>query len=221
MSRAATIAACFLLLASAAMGSIDVGHLAIQRYMGEPYVGGLEVQVILPGDPPKGSDSDSGTGSARIVDEGNGRARLVVSGTIDGGENGFTVSGAYDETGWRSDDDGPVVEISPDGRISGEGRQGIEYLTLEGTATDEAFDLVVLIELLAPTENGVPAGTMFRFIYDLDRSLDIAEPRDPPPSTDSSGGSSGDECDEIVWRTRNVANPFGTMQMVQVPVCVE
>ncbi|MEO3435442.1 hypothetical protein [Inquilinus sp. CAU 1745] len=178
MLRVAPIAAVgFLLLGAAvALGSIDVGHLVIQRYMGEPYEGELTVRIVVPGDAPDGPGGDSGHGTARFVDEGDGRARFIVSGAIEGGENGFAVSGTYDERGWRSDEGEVVVQVSPEGRISGGGRQGSSLYTLDGSMSGERLDLVVILEALEETPGGYPPGTQFRFTYDLERSLPVADP---------------------------------------------
>lgn len=189
----------------------------IQTYAGEPYTGSVEVRVDLP-------DGESwrkyGEGSAHFVKQSDGQAQLVLFGAIDDeqGDAGFVVDGEYDENGWKSELGDIVLEIGPDGAISGGGTLHPQKFRLSGTASQSAIELVVAIELLEANPNALPAGTTFDFTYDLSRA--VASDEDEDPTADKTGDEK--ECGKIRYEMRPVANiGDGTMSMIRVPICLD
>ncbi|MDH5822017.1 hypothetical protein QFW77_03280 [Luteimonas sp. RD2P54] len=198
----------------------DQGEAFVGTYAGDPYTGFVEVEVR-----PAGGRAwrQHGEGSAHFVDEGGGKARLVVFGAIDdeNGDAGFAIDGAFTDGRWKSETEGVSLEIDRDGRIGGGGTMHPQRFDFSGTATATDFALDVGIELLEDNPQSLPAGSTFRFAYELSR----AEPgKDAEQSAgEDEDGRGGDrKCRRIRYEMRPVANiGDGSMSMIQVPVCLE
>jgi hypothetical protein len=181
------------------------------RFAGDPFLGPIKVTATVP---EEGEViRDSGRASAQFIAEGASQLRLVVNGHIkEEGDAGFAVSGLYDKAGWRSLVDGVTLQVSPDGTISGGGEQAKQRLHFKGRVSESRFELTVDVTMKEATSKGLPPGTVFQYRYMLDRRK--------VSSAGESDEKSG-ECKRIVWQARNVAGFDGSMQMIQVPVCMK
>ncbi|NZA26795.1 hypothetical protein H0E84_10405 [Luteimonas sp. SJ-92] len=205
----ALLALVFLAACGTSIGSETLGP-----YAGDPYIGAVQVRIV----PPDGSPiRDTGTASAQIVDEGEGRARLILVGNIkENADAGFAIDGVYDASGWRAEADGVQLRIGADGAISGGGAAPPQRFRFEGAVTRGVFELETELELLERNGN-LPAGTKFVFSYRLQRAA--AGEQDAASAPRTSAGR--EDCKRIVWRTRHIAGfGGGPMQMIQVPECV-
>ena len=218
-ARSAALSCLVVALAMVACGSKQQPEEASGIGAGDPYTGFIEVQVQ-----PAGGRGWKryGEGSAHFVDNDGGNARLVVFGATDDGDGdaGFAVDGTFGEDGWRSESDGVVLEIARDGRISGGGTIHPQRFGFSGLATPTTFSLDVDLELLEPGSPQLPAGSVFRFSYDLSRP----PPRDDdePAEAMADGRDADRKCRRIRYEMRPVANiGDGSMSMIQVPVCLE
>lgn len=183
------------------------------RFAGDPFKGRVEVITSLPEEAGGDTLRDWGRGSAQFIETGEGKLRLVLTGRIkEEGDAGFAVDGVYDEAGWRSGGDGVRLEVLPDGTIAGSGEQPPQQMEFEGAVSEGSFDLTVEVTVDEATAKGLPPGTVFRFHYDLERETEKQASDAEPPAND---------CARIVWQARNVAGFGGTMQLIQVPVCVK
>jgi hypothetical protein len=189
----------------------------MQAYGGNPYLGGVDVRIQVPGEKER---QDSGTGSAHFAKTDDGQTRLVVSGSIrKDSDTGFVMNGIASKSGWSSRDGS--LTIGKDGKITGGDVQHPYRFRFDGFVSREKFSLKIEQEWLEASKNkrGFPLGTKFVFTYDLGR-----EPKQQAGGTVRSGQkAAGDRpCKRIVWKVRNIANlGGGPMIMTQVPVCVE
>lgn len=201
-------------------GSVRDDQDFITALAGEPYTGFLKVVIQPPGGK---SRTRWGTGSASFASEQEGHARLVVFGAIDdeGGDAGFAVDGRYDADGWKATANEVRIEVAPDGAITGGGNQHPQAFRFSGKAGQSDFELVVELELLEDSVQGMPKGTTFSFDYDLSR----AEPEDEAGVGDkvaSNGGKEKKKCRKIRYEMRPVASiGDGSMSMLRVPVCLQ
>lgn len=73
----------------------------IEAYSGSPYTGPATLTLTVPN---QGSASGDGTGTAQMIDQGNGQATFNLEALIEiNGEGlslGLPFTGHYDETGW-------------------------------------------------------------------------------------------------------------------------
>lgn len=211
-----------LLVTLCACGREATGGPLAPGLLDAAFEGPLQVSIRSPDGE---SRQDSGRAGARLEQAGDGRMRMVVSGSIaQEGDAGFVVEGAVDEDGWTASHEGVQLHLAPDGRLRGGGRLGHQLLDLQGSVDAERFSLETTIELAEASGGGFPAGTRFTFQYTLER---VAE----PPIVDEAAGQEtraspnnaemGD-CKRIDWRLRNVPNlSGGAMSLVRVPVCVQ
>ncbi|WP_149195350.1 hypothetical protein [Luteimonas suaedae] len=221
MQRIVALAA---LLLATACSELAGGEAEQQRppppYLGDPYLGSVDVRASLPDDHLRDALNATGTGSAQFVDEGEGRARLILVGNIEReGDAGFVLEGSYDENGWRSRDQAITLALDADGRIEGTGLVHPHRLHIRGTAAETSLMLKVEIELLEPSESGFPEGAIFQFDYALHRDAADAD----APVTAAQPQPDGDgNCKAVKWRMRSVANfSGGPAHRVRVPVCIK
>lgn len=196
----------------------------ITALSGDPYTGFVKVVVR----PPSGRTITRwGEGSAHFVKEPGGRARLVVFGAIDDeqGDAGFTVDGSYDAGGWKATANDIRIEVAPGGAISGGGSQHPQAYRFSGKAAESDFELMVELELLEGSPQGMPKGTTFSFDYDLSRARPDADDDATAGRTASAGekGKKGKKkCRKIRYEMRPVASiGDGSMSMMRVPVCLK
>lgn len=189
----------------------------MQAYGGNPYLGGVDVRILVPGE---GDRQDSGTGSAQFTKTDDGQTRLVVSGSIrKASDTGFAIDGKASQSGWNSRDGS--LSIGADGKIGGSTLQPPYQIRINGFVTGEKFNLTVEQELMEASKNkgGFPRGTKFVFSYSLSRQANQQTTGTTSPGKKAAGNS---KCKRIVWQFRNIANlGGGPMIMTQVPVCVE
>ncbi len=103
------------LLTAAATVSPRSDAGVMQAYGGNPYLGGVDVRIQVPGE---GDRQDSGTGSAQFTKTDNGQTRLVVSGSIrKASDTGFAIDGSASQAGWSSRDGS--LSVGADGKITG------------------------------------------------------------------------------------------------------
>jgi len=208
---------------------------AAARYAGEPYMGVVDVRVRAPDGTLK--KTDAGTASAHFEKLGNGRMRLVVDGLINKQTASFVVDGSDSASGWRANEDGVTMNLTPGGSLRGSGTAaaGVQRLGFDGAVTDAHFGLDMEMEVLRSKPGGPPPGTKFLFHYDLDR--DAAASRVATRAAPAAAGiaaspvrttsgrtprESNRRCKRTVWQTRNVASlSSAPMIMTRVPVCVQ
>lgn len=189
-----------------------------------PYTGEVVARVRKPGASVDEQENRVGTASARFVDIGKGRSRLVVKGSIRKAANGFAVEGAAGDAGWSGRSDALRLVIAQDGRISGEGAEPRHRLRFAGLARTDRFDLSVELHLLQPHE-GLPAGTTIVFDYALSRTAAkgataaAAAPLGKPQA--AAKKKSERKCSRTVWQTRTVTTPLGGMHSTQVARCAD
>lgn len=203
----------------------------IGKYAAKPYLGPVDVRITVPpGSGAPGSD-DHGSGSALFTDNGNGSARFVVVGNIrEDSDAGFAVDGRYDATGWHSQVGDVRLDIDRNGTITGGGRSPPYLLRFSGGVTEMKVDLTVDLELLTASARGFPAGTKFKFDYQLSRFEPDATDRGANASASTStrprvsagsAKSAGGGCKKIGYRLKPVPNlSGGSMGMVRVPKCI-
>jgi hypothetical protein len=221
---------CLLLtvLMSAASCELSAQSDPVGRFAGTAYMGRLEARTVVPNGA-RSSKTQSGNGSAQFLQSGAGRTRLVVSGQINKpGDAGFAIEGARSGNVWRSKTGDDVLLVDEQGRISGGGIAAPHRMTFNGQVTGQRFDLLVDLELLEATRNGLPVGTKVALRYDL-HSIPADEEARPrtarrtdtsKPAAEANTNREERPCKRTIWQARNVADFSGGMQMVQVPVCV-
>lgn len=199
-------------LASVACGQDD-GFIA--DHGGDPYTGSVRVVVDSPA-APGGSLRRRGEGSAQFERTAPGESRLVVFGTLDDGDAGFSIIGRHNASGWRANAGAIQVAIDEAGTLSGGGIDGAQRYTLSGTVTSSRFDLKVELEPLQQAGQPTPSAQLFTFNYRLRREGNDAS------GDDSRGGTSGGGCRKIRYEMRPVASMGdGSMSMLNVPVCLK
>lgn len=219
-------AAVLLGLAGAVACGAAVGQGAGGAYTQQAsYRGKVSAQILTP-DGSGNAKPQSGTGSARFVPAGGGRARLEVSGSIRrNNDTGFVVDGSSDGAGWRGRSEALSIAIDRDGDISGGGIENDHRITFDGRATAERIDLVVTTEKLSKSGGEtLPPGTRIVFDYALTRSDARSARAGPAPSAERAvdATKAGKKtCKRRVWKMRNVATPGGGMTMTQVPHCLD
>lgn len=194
------------------------GEEFIETYSGEPYTGFVEVRVE-----PAGGKAwrQHGKGSAHFVGKEGGNAQLVVFGAIDDedGDAGFAIDGTFEDGHWKSETDEVVLEVARDGRISGGGTIHPQKFGFSGSASETSFNLDVDIELLEGRPGALPAGSRFRFSYELSRA---PRQEEDVVADAESHGKGKKKCRKIRYEMRPVANiGDGSMSMIQVPVCLQ
>ena len=135
------------------------------------------------------------------------------------GDAGFAVEGTNDDTGWSSRTETVALRMNPSGEIVGQGAIPPQNYRFSGAVTDGTFTLDIHLEITEATTNGLPAGTTFRFSYDLSRGK-IEEENE---SAGSGKQASKDRiCRKIRYEMRPVANiGDGSMSMIRVPICLK
>lgn len=206
---------------------------AAARYAGDPYMGPVSVRVRAPDGTLK--KTDAGTASAHFEKLRDGRTRLVVDGLINKETASFIVDGSDSASGWRANESGVTMNLTPGGSLRGSGDAATQRFDFNGAVTDAHFGLDVELEVLQSKRGGPPPGTTFLFHYDLDRVAGAARTASLRPSAAGIAASSGKRttsgrsaaesnrrCKRTVWQTRNVASlSSAPMIMTRVPVCVQ
>lgn len=183
----------------------------IRAFADGAYLGLVRVRIV----PPEGSAvrplSRSGTASGELDASG----RLVVVGDIDReADAGFAADGRFVDAGWVGAGGDVELRIAADGSIRGGGIADGNRTTIEGRIDRRKLELVVEVALLAGSDGGFPAGTRYRFGYELWRPFTGAAGRT------GQAGQGADRCREVVYRTKLVPNlGGGAMGMVRVPEC--
>ncbi|WP_133000201.1 hypothetical protein [Luteimonas arsenica] len=188
-------------------GAEDAADAADIRALADgAYFGLVRSQVL----PPEGSGTRSLRRSGKASAELQPSGRFMVVGSLEeDADAGFAAEGDFAGGGWSGGSDGVELRIAPGGAISGGGLAGGNRMTIEGTLTRRKLDLYFELELQAPSAGGFPAGTRFRFGYELWR-----------PYEGGAQAAGDDDCREVVYRTKLVPNlSGGAMGMVQVPEC--
>lgn len=191
------------------------GTDAMRDYVGDPYLGSVDVRILRPGADAGDAITDAGRGSAQFIDRGDGKVRLVVVGDIQAeGDAGFAVDGVHDASGWTSRVDGVLLEIGADGSVSGGGEADPHRFRFDGSVSRDRVALQVDIELMEKSGSGFPAGTRFVFDYTLRRYAVDA-------TAQQGTGERAAGCKRIVYRLRTVPNfSGGPMGTVRVPRCI-
>lgn len=216
MFRMAVHACLLALLAAAGVQNAFAAATldAFRAYAGEGWRGRVSVRVFSPEDMRDPVLQDTGSANALFVEdeEDEGVFTLFLIGNIEAeGDAGFTVTGELDEVGWHAGGDDVYLTVAFDGSIYGGGEQNGQRLTFEGEFTEDVFSLIAEFEMLQETDGGFPAGTIFRFTFDLSRI-----------ATGNAGADVERTCSNVVWQFRNIANlSGGPMGFIQVPVCVD
>lgn len=196
-----------LFLSAFFMSSNSDEETFLKVYGGTPYMGTVQVDIILP----NGSyaKTDYGNGSAHFVDAGKGKVKMIVFGAISDkkGDAGFAVDGLAKQKTWKSESDSIQLNVDEKGIISGGGRSYPQQFMFSGKIGDTRLELLTEIKTLKATDKGSPVGTTFKFRYVLRR--DIAN---------KSGTKK--PCKKIIWRSQYVGNFDGTGTTVRVPECV-
>lgn len=187
-------------------GAEDADTADIRALADGAYFGLVRSQVL----PPEGSGTRSLRRSGKASAELQPSGRFMVVGSLEeDADAGFAAEGDFAAGGWSGGSDGVELRIAPGGDISGGGMAGGNRMTIEGKLTRRKLDLYFELELLAPSAGGFPAGTRFRFGYELWR-----------PYEGAAQAAGDDDCREVVYRTKLVPNlSGGAMGMVQVPEC--
>jgi hypothetical protein len=202
----------------------DAGVLAAVPWHGpatRPWSGILEATVTPPG---REASSYLGRATASFTPGTGDTVRMVLFGTLDGvaGEAGFTLDGRLHDGAWSAAAEGVELSVDANGRLAGGGRQATQALDMSGTLDPTDARIRVDLELLEPSEQGLPAGTRFRFDYRLARALPEAPDTTEGDRADASRDEDEGTCREIRYEMRPVANiGDGTMSMLSVPVCIE
>jgi len=204
-----------LALSSAACGA-DSQFLT--DYAGDPYMGRVRAIVY------DGSDdrlmTRRGEGSAVFEPTGGNRARLVVTGVIDGasgtaGDASFAIDGTYGRDGWTAQAGEVEMRIADDGRIEGGGASGGNRYAFSGRARPGR--MLLTVELTPLDAGKAQVASRFKFDYTLSREA-------PEGARDMSSGAQGEggRCRSIRYEMRPVASiGDGTMSMLRVPVCLK
>jgi hypothetical protein len=203
---------CHFLAVSLALAATLLGvcgsPAAAESYIGKTYTGRLSAEIDRSDWAIK--QRRYGSASAEFTRLSDGKARLVLFGTIDKpGDAGFTIEGSYDdETGFRASNGGLSITVNAAGRISGGGTVNNEQFRFEGSVSETDFDLRVSNKPAAGAKPSVIRG--INFAYDMESEAGAERRRD------------GKKCREIRYEMRPVANiGDGTMSMLSVPVCIE
>lgn len=219
-TRCLTAAVAFSLAASACLAAEPPDF--VKSFAGTPYRGPVHLQIDAPGGAAR---QVSGTAHAALVDQGAGRATLSIQTRMDGpgGNLPLTLDGRYDARGWHGRENGLELRLSPDGQLSGEGRDLPHRYTISGRLSPTRFDINIDMH---PAGAGIAAGSALRFQYALARSpRRQASPRKTPTSVSTRDetqrtGPTDAPCRKIRTRMRPVANVGGGgMSMVAVPEC--
>lgn len=209
-----------IVMAPACRGGDEDGF--IRSLSGDPYLGGVEVEIQPPAGASRGADS--GTGSVQFTLMQGGKARLVLVGNIkDEGDAGFAVDGEYDRAGWTSRTGDVVLRIGSDGKISGGGKAYPNQFRFGGSVSEQDIDLTVDLEILKATQSGLPAGTKFVFTYRLDRDVATVATRGSRERSGGQGRKSArsGNCKRVEYYLKNIPNfGGGAMGLVRVPRCI-
>lgn len=177
------------------------------------YTGLVEVEVVGP----DGASilSDWGRAEATFAFGKDGSIQITLTGTIDeDGDNGFGFELLPSGEGWSENTDAHSFAMTRDGVMSGEGNAPDNIVTWNGQTDADNFVLETEVTLLQPTANGMDAGTVFIFSYDLD--AERAPEKSDAAATDNDAG-----CSRIEWRLQVSPNLFGGgMDLISVPHCV-
>lgn len=181
---------------------------AVSVLDGPAYEGDFRLTIRLPDGK---SGVERGEASVRLEPKADGKSDFVLqSGAADGRTRGdMRVAGAHADGGWRSVPGDVTLTVSPDGSITGGGREaslGMK-LTFDGNATDTRVRLRNQVTIEKP-QGGAPAGTVLDYTYDLRRAATTAASAE---DAKTEGGCR--------MRMVPIANFGGGMTMGMVPDC--
>ena len=196
------------LLSILACSGTDKGNQAfLKTYGGNPYMGSVQVDIILPDG--KYAHTNYGKGSAQFIGIENNKVKMVLFGAIgnEKGDAGFAVDGSCNKLSWQCKSDSAELAISEQGMISGKAKKSPQDFSFSGKISAVRLEFTTELKT-QQTANGLPAGTKYIFKYVLRRDV-------------ASDGKTKNNCKKIVWRPQYIGNLDGTGTTIQVPHCAD
>ncbi|WP_127127106.1 hypothetical protein [Pseudoflavitalea rhizosphaerae] len=197
-----------ILLILACSGTDKDDPTFLKTYGGNPYMGSLQVDIILPDG--KYAHTNYGKGSAQFIGVENNKARMILFGAISNekGDAGFTVDGNCNKLNWQCKSDSVQLNISDKGMISGTARRFPQQFNFSGKISDVRLEFTTELKTLQKASGGLPAGTRYVFKYVLRREV-------------SGKGTTKSSCKKIVWKPQYIGNFDGSGTTVMVPHCAD
>jgi hypothetical protein len=198
------------LLVIACSGTDKGNEPFLKVYGGNPYMGTVQVDIILPNG--KYVHTNYGKGSSQFIRAGKDKVQMILFGAISNekGDAGFVLDGNCEKLNWQYRSDSAQLRISEQGAISGAGKRFPQQYDFSGKISDVRLELTTELKTLVKSENGYPAGTRFVFKYVLRRDI----------ATASKGTTKGN-CKKIAWRPQYIGNFDGSGTTVQIPYCAD
>ena len=197
-----------LFLFTACSGTREGNETFLKTYGGTPYMGSVQVDIILPNG--KYAKTDFGKGSAQFVGIGKDKAQLILFGAIknEKGDAGFAIDGNCEKLSWQCNTDSVHLKIGEQGAIVGIAKRYPQQFNFTGKISDTRLELTTELKTLEKTQRDLPPGTRFVFKYVLRRDR-------------VSAGKTNTPCKRIVWRPQYVGNFDGSGTTVQIPHCAD
>lgn len=196
-----------LLLILSCSGTDKSDQTFLKTYGGDPYMGTVQVDIILPNG--KYVHTNYGRGSAQFIGVENEKAQMILFGAISNekGDAGFAVDGQCNKLSWECKTDSVQLKISNEGMISGTGRRFPQQFNFSGKISDVRLEFTTELKTLQNT-SGNPAGTRYVFKYVLRRDV-------------AGKGTTKSNCKKIVWKPQYIGNFDGSGTTVRIPHCVD
>ncbi len=141
----------------------------LKAYGGVPYMGSVQVDIILPNG--KYAHTNFGKGSAQFIKTGNDKAQMILFGAISNekGDAGFVLDGNCEKLNWTCKTDSTQLIISEKGSISGTGKHFPHHYSFSGKISDVRLEFTTELKKLQSNSTNFPAGTRYVFKYVLQK----------------------------------------------------
>lgn len=196
------------LFVMACSGTDKGNDIFLKTYGGSPYMGTVQVDIILPNG--KYVHTNYGKGSTQFIKTKDNKVQMILFGAISNekGDAGFVLDGNCEKLNWQFKSDSAQLNISEQGLISGTGKRFPQHFNFSGKISDVRLEFTTELKTLVKMENGNPPGTRFVFKYVLRRDV-------------PSKGVTKSNCKKIVWRPQYIGNFDGTGTTVRIPHCAD